>query len=189
MKKRVLSALLVFALMVSCLPAQAFAADAPSSASQQTSTDTLTTESGAQSDGQDMSQSGVQDNAQSGVQSGVQDSVQSDVQPAPFTGGITYLDASGNPQTYDGEYTSLTGEITELKDGWYLAEGAVSVSQRINVSGNVTLVLADGADLTVTGGIRVASGNSLTITAQSNNQDTGFSPATAAAGPRAARTG
>lgn len=173
MKKRVLSALLVFALMVSCLPAQAFAADAPSSASQQTSTDTLTTESGAQSDGQDMSQSGVQ----------------SDVQPAPFTSGITYLDASGNPQTYDGEYTSLTGEITELKDGWYLAEGAVSVSQRINVSGNVTLVLADGADLTVTGGIRVASGNSLTITAQSNNQDTGFSPATAAAGPRAARTG
>lgn len=181
MKKRVLSALLVFALMVSCLPAQAFAADAPSSASQQTSTDTLTTESGAQSDGQDMPQSGVQDNAQSDVQS--------DVQPAPFTGGITYLDASGNPQTYDGEYTSLTGEITELKDGWYLAEGAVSVSQRINVSGNVTLVLADGADLTVTGGIRVASGNSLTITAQSNNQDTGFSPATAAAGPRAARTG
>lgn len=177
MKKRVLSALLVFALMVSCLPAQAFAADAPSSASQQTSTDTLTTESGAQSVGQDMPQSGVQD------------SVQSDVQPAPFTGGITYLDASGNPQTYDGEYTSLTGEITELKDGWYLAEGAVSVSQRINVSGNVTLVLADGADLTVTGGIRVASGNSLTITAQSNNQDTGFSPATAAAGPRAARTG
>lgn len=177
MKKRVLSALLVFALMVSCLPAQAFAADAPSSASQQTSTDTLTTESGAQSDGQGMPQSGVQDNAQSGVQ------------PAPFTGGITYLDASGNPQTYDGEYTSLTGEITELKDGWYLAEGAVSVSQRINVSGNVTLVLADGADLTVTGGIRVASGNSLTITAQSNNQDTGFSPATAAAGPRAARTG
>lgn len=169
MKKRVLSALLVFALMVSCLPAQAFAVDAPSSASQQTSTDTLTTESDAQSD----------------VQSGVQ----SDVQPAPFTGGITYLDASGNPQTYDGEYTSLTGEITELKDGWYLAEGAVSVSQRINVSGNVTLVLADGADLTVTGGIRVASGNSLTITAQSNNQDTGFSPATAAAGPRAARTG
>ncbi len=50
MKKRVLSALLVFALMVSCLPAQAFAADAPSSASQQTSTDTLTTESGAHPD-------------------------------------------------------------------------------------------------------------------------------------------
>ena len=59
---------------------------------------------------------------------------------------------------------------------WYVAQGEVTINQRVTVTGEVHLILADGCTLTVNGGIQVAdndndpsngSSNSLTIYGQS----------------------
>ncbi len=51
--------------------------------------------------------------------------------------------------------------------GWYVVNGAVSISEPITVNGDVNLILADGCDLNAKKGIVVTTDNSLTIYAQS----------------------
>ena len=59
---------------------------------------------------------------------------------------------------------ALTSETTAWLDGRsYYAEGEVTIGSRATVSGTVTLDLRAGSTLTVTGGIGVNEGNSLTI--------------------------
>lgn len=90
--------------------------------------------------------------------------------------GVSYLDASGNLQTcatateVTAEY--LAGKSYTLSAGWYVVQDTVTIGtaetpQRITVSGDVHLILADGCDFTVNGGIGVKEGNSLTIYGQS----------------------
>ncbi len=84
---------------------------------------------------------------------------------------MTYIDADGTPQTK--KCTPVDSTSTTLTEGWYVASGTVSISSTVTVSGNVKLVLADGATLSVSGssnkaGINVATGKSLTIYAQEN---------------------
>ncbi len=51
---------------------------------------------------------------------------------------------------------------------WYVVNSSsVNIDRRVTVRGTVHLILCDGACLTVTGGITVASGNTLTIHGQS----------------------
>ena len=84
-----------------------------------------------------------------------------------------YIDTNDTERTVkatvieSGEYYWY-GSITH---GWYVATGEVNISSRVTVSGNVNLILADGANLTVTGGIEVNGNNSLTVYAQ--NEGTG----------------
>ena len=86
--------------------------------------------------------------------------------PAAFADApVSYLDAQGAPQSCD-TYTTLTDETTAWTDGWYLAEGTVTISKKVTVTGGVHLILADGASVT-TGNIEVADGNALTLYAQS----------------------
>ena len=86
--------------------------------------------------------------------------------PAAFADApVSYLDAQGVPQSCD-TYTTLTDETTAWTDGWYLAEGTVTIGEKITVTGDVHLILADGASVT-TGSIEVADGNALTLYAQS----------------------
>ena len=54
-----------------------------------------------------------------------------------------------------------------------MVSGEVTISDRITVSGDVHLILEDGAKLTASSGINVKSGNSLTIYAQSDGADMG----------------
>lgn len=54
-----------------------------------------------------------------------------------------------------------------LNSGWYVVKGAVTASSRINVSGDVHLILADGCNFTVNGGIGVNIGKNLTVYGQS----------------------
>ena len=77
--------------------------------------------------------------------------------------------------------TVVTGSDTEWgtadTDTWYVVQdtvdiGTADVPQRVTVSGNVHLILADGCDFIVNGGIGVNEGNSLTIYAQSTKEDT-----------------
>ena len=83
-------------------------------------------------------------------------------------GEISYVDAQGN--SYNEMCIAITADTTELTTSplaWYVVKDAgLLVENRITVSGSVNLILMDEKDLTVNGGIGVASGNSLTIWGQ-----------------------
>lgn len=68
---------------------------------------------------------------------------------------------TGSDDTWDGTTTSTTG-------GWYVVNSTVEINTAVTVTGDVHLILADNASLTVNGGIRVNGGNSFTIYAQSD---------------------
>ena len=92
---------------------------------------------------------------------------------APLQEGILpYMDGTGALQSYTGPYTDVAAGNWQWSDGWYLAAGEVTLYNRILVSGNVNLILADGASLTASDGIQVAEGSSLTIWAQSMDEAT-----------------
>ena len=57
----------------------------------------------------------------------------------------------------------VTSTTTTLTSGLYYVISNVTVSERIQISGNVTLNLGEGAMLTANKGIEVSNGNSLTI--------------------------
>ena len=64
-------------------------------------------------------------------------------------------------------FTEVTDSVTVWNSGCYLVKNDVTVNSRIQVNGNVKLILVNGADLTVKGGIGVAQNASLNIYAQS----------------------
>lgn len=82
-----------------------------------------------------------------------------------------YIDLNGDVQEVHA--TEITSATTQLTDGWYVVNGEVSKpgqydSERILATGNVNLILADGATLTLPCGIGFSSnGGSLTIWEQS----------------------
>ena len=84
----------------------------------------------------------------------------------------SFIRADGTPDSAD--CIELNTGITTLEDGgWYVVNGPLNYGVGgLVVSGSANLVLADGAALVVTGatkkaGVNVASGNTLTIYAQS----------------------
>ncbi|MDR0852812.1 MAG: hypothetical protein LBN34_00380 [Clostridiales Family XIII bacterium] len=87
--------------------------------------------------------------------------------------GIAYIDEDGNPQTANN-VTAITDDTATLTDGWYVVSGSVSHVGRITVSATTGahLILADGCNYTVTGGMEVTLGNSLTIYGQSADSGT-----------------
>ena len=83
---------------------------------------------------------------------------------------VKYLDEKGQEQTCDSA-TVVTENVTSWggSDGreyWYVVNRDVAISGRIEVTGDVHLILADECSLTVNGGINVGSDNSLTIYGQ-----------------------
>ena len=81
--------------------------------------------------------------------------------------GVNYIDKDGNEQattvTYLDRYTS------QWNDGaWYIVEsGVLPIYSRVEVSGNVNLIIADDTTLNANYGIHVPVGSSLTIYRQS----------------------
>ena len=99
---------------------------------------------------------------------------------APKAGDVTYIDEGGQTQTVAEEnYTTVDTGTTTWDGGWYVVSGTVEIGQRVTVSGDVKLILTDGCNLTVNGGIGVT--NSLTIYAQSTGSSMGELNATGAA--------
>ena len=95
---------------------------------------------------------------------------------------VTYIDADGKPQTCaTATVVEEDYEVTWSSSGeggaWYVVNSDVTISERITVTGNVHLILADDCTLTASDGITVSSGNSLTIYGQSGG--TGAVTATA----------
>ena len=97
--------------------------------------------------------------------------VSADYQEASWSNGaVTYTD-----KTTDS-CTLLTGNTvawgTDSQETWYVAEGDVTISEPITVSGDVHLILADDCTLTADKGIVVTADNSLTIYAQAGGTGT-----------------
>ena len=82
---------------------------------------------------------------------------------------VNYLDENGTSQS--AKCVPVTTQTT-LDSGWYVVNSNVTISDRINVSGDVHLILVDGTTLN-SGGININSGNSLTIYAQSTGSSMG----------------
>ena len=97
-------------------------------------------------------------------------------------GGVAYIERGwdGNAVTEQVEtidaYTLMDKNTVTWSEstpgGWYVARDNVTINQRVQVQGNVYLILTDGCTLTVNGGIQLEAGNSLTIYGQSDGADT-----------------
>ena len=86
--------------------------------------------------------------------------------------GVSYLDKNGSKQTADNVAVVESSTIA-WSTGWYVVKGDVTIGSRVTVSGEVHLILADGASLTVNNGINVAESNSFSVYAQSDKENMG----------------
>ncbi|MBM6896688.1 hypothetical protein H9X86_04785 [Pseudoflavonifractor capillosus] len=87
------------------------------------------------------------------------------------SGVVSYLDYTqdGFVTRYIDTYTVINSEIpqTAWTDGWYVVDGEVTIDSRVTITGDVKLILKNGADLTANDGIHVSSEDSFTLYAQS----------------------
>ena len=91
--------------------------------------------------------------------------------------GVSYLDENGDEQTANN-VTVVDSSTKEWRNGWYVVNGVVTIGSRVTVSGEVHLILADNASLTVNDGINVTEGNSFSVYAQSVGENMGTLTAT-----------
>jgi uncharacterized repeat protein (TIGR02543 family) len=91
-------------------------------------------------------------------------------------GAVIYLDADGSCKVCTSA-TAVTGTEqewgTEGNDTWYVVKSGITMNNRVEVRGNIHLILCDGATLSSEEGIAVNAGNSLTIYAQSMGNSKG----------------
>ena len=76
-----------------------------------------------------------------------------------------YIDKNGNLAT-QANCTEITAETWDISQGWYVVKENVTIS-RLNISGEVNLILCDGATLTVTSFMNVTQGSTLNLYWQS----------------------
>ena len=98
------------------------------------------------------------------------------------TDPVAYLDENGQTK-YCTAYTVLTSETREsildyddkwydLPAGWYVVEGDVTITPRLDTHGAVNLILTNGSHLTAEWGIDVKVGDTFTVYAQSTDEGT-----------------
>ena len=98
---------------------------------------------------------------------------------ARAAGSVQYVERSWNEttRTVDKVTKSIStyNDVNAMtwsdasNDGWYVAQGSVTINTNVTVSGDVKLILTDGCSLTVSHCITVNPGNSLTIYGQSGD--------------------
>ena len=98
------------------------------------------------------------------------------VETCPYCGERNpprYLDPTDatEPVKTCGNFAVYSNQ-TALTAGWHVVNTNVQVASRIEVTGNVNLLLCDGAELTAVQGFHVTGANSLTVWAQSNDRAT-----------------
>ena len=97
-----------------------------------------------------------------------------------FDTPLTYLDINGTTQTCSN-YTVLTGSEETLAEGWYVADGTVSFDHTLRTSGDIHLILKDGAVMRIDTeespvdfiGIDANEGCSISIHGQSTGESRG----------------
>ena len=98
------------------------------------------------------------------------------------TDPVAYLDENGQTK-YCTKYSVLTSENKEsildyddkwydLPAGWYVVEGNVTITPRVDTHGAVNLILTNGSHLTAEWGIDVKVGDTFTVYAQSTDEGT-----------------
>ena len=83
----------------------------------------------------------------------------------------SYVNAAGESMGSVKDFTTVKDNTTTWDQNWYVATGSVTVDSRITVSGNVNLLLCDGATLNTNNGLIVPDGSKLTIWEQSRGGD------------------
>lgn len=78
---------------------------------------------------------------------------------------VSYLDENGTEQSCN-DYEVVIANDIQWTGGWYVAQGDITINQSVTVSDNVHLILEDGCNLTVNGGILLQSGSNMYIYAQ-----------------------
>ena len=98
------------------------------------------------------------------------------------TDPVAYLDENGQTK-YCTKYSVLTSETKksildyddkwyDLPAGWYVVEGDVTITPRLDTHGAVNLILTNGSHLTAEWGIDVKVGDTFTVYAQSTDEST-----------------
>ncbi len=98
------------------------------------------------------------------------------------TDSVAYLDENGQTK-YCTAYTVMTSETKasildyadkwyDLPAGWYVVEGNVTITPRLDTHGAVNLILTNGSHLTAEWGIDVKVGDTFTVYAQSTDEGT-----------------
>ena len=98
------------------------------------------------------------------------------------TDPVAYLDENGQTK-YCTKYSVLTSETKksildyddkwyDLPAGWYVVEGDVTITPRLDTHGEVNLILTNGSHLTAEWGIDVKVGDTFTVYAQSTDEGT-----------------
>ena len=77
---------------------------------------------------------------------------------------VKYIDADGNEAR--ANCTEITAETWDISQGWHVVKENVTISG-LNISGEVNLILCDGATLTVTSFMNVSAGSTLNLFWQS----------------------
>ncbi len=85
-------------------------------------------------------------------------------------GPVDYVDEDGSTKSRDA-YVLVTEAMsgTTIEAGWYAVLGDVELAERPQISGEVHLILCDGATLTAKNGVNLASGNKLWVYGQEGN--------------------
>lgn len=101
-----------------------------------------------------------------GVAAAAEEGSEDDSQARGTAINVLYTDASGH--VYNClEATEVTADDTEwteeLTGGWYVAAGEITIPNRVDVKGDVNLILADGCTLDAAKGIGVYNDNAITI--------------------------
>ncbi|MCQ2530733.1 MAG: InlB B-repeat-containing protein [Lachnospiraceae bacterium] len=90
---------------------------------------------------------------------------------------ISYIDENGETKSTT-LYDEFTPDMTFVSSGWYFVEDTITISDRIEITGDVHLILADGCEFTAEKGILVPEGKSLTVYGQSTGKQVGILSAT-----------
>lgn len=93
---------------------------------------------------------------------------------------VSYLDENGLQQNAMN-VKQITGDDTQWTEGWYVAKGKITINNRVKLlGGDIHLILEDGCNLTINGGIEMTqigvppgtvTQNKLYIYAQSVDKD------------------
>ena len=92
--------------------------------------------------------------------------------PLKYEGNFSYIDEQGQIKQCQDPMV-LFGEDTIIDSGWYLLKGEQVIDHRLVIDGDVHLILQDGSNINVQGGIEASQGNQLSIYAQSKGDAMG----------------
>ncbi len=84
------------------------------------------------------------------------------------TDDVEYIDKAGAEQTA-AECFVMRNDIVTLLSGWYVVDGTVTIQKRMEIKGDVHIILKDGALLDAQLGIHVPEGSRLSVYGQSGS--------------------